>query len=337
MILVGERLATVPGALSAAARLADATGARLAWVPRRAGERGALDAGALPGLLPGGRPFADDAARAQVSRAWSVDELPSAAGRDAAGILAAAADGTLGALVVGGVEPDDFADPDAALAALDAAGFVVSLELRHSAVTEARRRGVPGRAGGARSPAPSSTGRAATARSTRRCTAPPRRPASPITGCSTRWPTRWASTWVPPPSRRPARSSPRWAPGTASPHRRRASRPREPARPAAGEAVLTGWRMLLDDGRLQDGEPHLAGTAHNPVVRLSADTAAEIGAADGDAVTVSTDRAVDHPAVVRRRHARPGCVAAAQLARLGGAPAARGHRRQRRARIGVSS
>ncbi len=28
--------------------------------------------------------------------------------------------------------------------------------------------------------------------------------------------------------------------------------------------------MLLDDGRLQDGEPHLAGTARTPVVRLSA-------------------------------------------------------------------
>ncbi|WP_304441780.1 molybdopterin dinucleotide binding domain-containing protein, partial [Mycobacterium sp. 1165178.9] len=62
----------------------------------------------------------------------------------------------------------------------------------------------------------------------------------------------------------------------------------EPARPAAGEAVLAGWRMLLDSGRLQDGEPHLAGTAREPVARLSADTAAEIGAADGDAVTVST-------------------------------------------------
>ncbi|EUA94045.1 NADH-quinone oxidoreductase domain protein [Mycobacterium ulcerans str. Harvey] len=45
-------MATVPGGLSAAARLADSTGARLAWVPRRAGERGALEAGALPTLLP---------------------------------------------------------------------------------------------------------------------------------------------------------------------------------------------------------------------------------------------------------------------------------------------
>ena len=136
VIMVGERLATVPGGLSAAARLADATGARLAWVPRRAGERGALEAGALAGLLPGGRPVADDAARAQVAAAWHVDELPSAAGRDVDGILAGAADGSLAALLVGGIEPDDFADPDAVLAALDAAGFVVSLELRHSAVTE---------------------------------------------------------------------------------------------------------------------------------------------------------------------------------------------------------
>ena len=134
--MVGERLATVPGGLSAAARLTDATGARLAWVPRRAGERGALEAGALPALLPGGRPLDDDTARAQVAAAWHVAELPSGSGRDADAILAAAADGTLGGLLVGGVEPDDFADPEAVLAALDAAGFVVSLELRHSAVTE---------------------------------------------------------------------------------------------------------------------------------------------------------------------------------------------------------
>ena len=60
LILVGERLATSPGALSAAGRLAASTGARLAWVPRRAGERGALEAGALPNLLPGGRPVADE-------------------------------------------------------------------------------------------------------------------------------------------------------------------------------------------------------------------------------------------------------------------------------------
>ena len=80
MILAGERLAEVPGALSAAARLAQATGARLAWVPRRAGERGAIEAGALPTALPGGRSVADQAARAEVARAWGVASLPIGAG-----------------------------------------------------------------------------------------------------------------------------------------------------------------------------------------------------------------------------------------------------------------
>ena len=64
--------------------------------------------------------------------------------------------------------------------------------------------------------------------------------------------------------------------------------PPKPPQPGPGEAVLAGWRMLLDAGRLQDGEPYLAGTARTPVVRLSAATAVEIGAADADLVTVGT-------------------------------------------------
>ena len=64
-----------PGAASAAVALAAQTGAALAWVPRRAGERGALDAGALAGLLPGGRPLTDPAARAQVAAAWGIDAV----------------------------------------------------------------------------------------------------------------------------------------------------------------------------------------------------------------------------------------------------------------------
>lgn len=74
----------------------------------------------------------------------------------------------------------------------------------------------------------------------------------------------------------------------------RATAPAVPAaeapQPGPGEAVLTGWRMLLDDGRMQDGEPHLAGTARPAVARLSAATAAEIGCADGAPVRVRTDR-----------------------------------------------
>jgi NADH-quinone oxidoreductase subunit G len=285
VIMVGERLATVPGGLSAAARLADTTGARLAWVPRRAGERGALEAGALGGLLPGGRPVGNDAARSQVCAAWHVTELPSAAGRDTDGILAAAADGTLGALLVGGVQPDDLADPEAALAALDAAGFVVSLELRHSAVTE------------------------------RADVVFPIAPTAEKSGTYVNWEGRYRGfsaalqQGATPdlrvldalademgvdlglPSVEAARAE---LSQLASWEGERSSAPNvraaKPPKPRAGEAVLTGWRMLLDEGRLQEGEPHLAGTARAPVVRLSADSAAEIGAADGDQVTVSTPR-----------------------------------------------
>jgi NADH-quinone oxidoreductase subunit G len=136
VILVGERLASVPGALSAAAALAGTTGARLAWVPRRAGDRGALDAGCLPTLLPGGRPVADAGARVDMGTVWAAT-LPTEAGRDADGIVAALVAGELGGLVVGGVDPDDTSDPAATRAAVEAARSVVALELRATDVTRA--------------------------------------------------------------------------------------------------------------------------------------------------------------------------------------------------------
>ncbi len=285
IIIVGERLAGVPGGLSAAARLSERTGARLAWIPRRAGERGALEVGALPGLLPGGRPLTDETARSQVAQAWNVAELPSGEGRDVDGILAGAGDGSLGALLIGGIEPDDFADPDAVLAALDAAGFVVSLELRHSAVTE------------------------------RADVVFPIAPAAEKSGTYVNWEGRHRSySAALPPAATPdlrvldtladelgidlglptvdAARAELTALGVwdgthaAAPTVAAA----EAAKPGAGEAVLAGWRMLLDEGRLQDGEPHLAGTARKPVVRLSAATADAIGAGEGEQVTVSTDR-----------------------------------------------
>ena len=138
MILVGERAAEVPGLYSAVSALAARTGAVVGWVPRRAGERGALDAGAAPTLLPGGRSVADAAARAEVEAVWGLAEgtLPAAPGRDTDAILAAAGLGELAALVVGGLDPYDLADPAAALAGLREVGFLVSLEMLRSPVTE---------------------------------------------------------------------------------------------------------------------------------------------------------------------------------------------------------
>ena len=101
------------------------------------------------------------------------------------------------------------------------------------------------------------------------------------------------------PTRRPPEpNSPRSAPGAASVPEPPAVTQAWPGVPPAdrvhGSGVLdvrlATWRQLLDSGRMQDGEPSLAGTARPVVARMSAATAAEAGVADGDKVTVASDR-----------------------------------------------
>ena len=136
IILAGERLAEVPGALTAADRLARATGARLAWVPRRAGERGAIEAGALPSLLPGGRPVADAQARAEVARYWGVAGLPASPGRDTSQILAATSADIDALRRRPAWTPATWLTRRPPWRRWRQRRFVVSLELRASAVTD---------------------------------------------------------------------------------------------------------------------------------------------------------------------------------------------------------
>ena len=137
VILVGERAALASGTLTAVQQLAERTGARIAWVPRRAGDRGAVEAGCLPNLLPGGRPADDPAARVDTAVAWGTPTaLPTEPGRDTDEMLLGAGDAELGALIVAGVDPSDLLDPGAALEGLEKVGFVISIEARASAVTE---------------------------------------------------------------------------------------------------------------------------------------------------------------------------------------------------------
>jgi NADH-quinone oxidoreductase subunit G len=53
--------------------------------------------------------------------------------------------------------------------------------------------------------------------------------------------------------------------------------------------VLASWHRLVDDGRMSDGEPYLAGTARPSVAVLSGATAVEAGVKAGDPITVATD------------------------------------------------
>jgi NADH-quinone oxidoreductase subunit G len=121
VVLAGERLAQSAGALPAAAGLATARGARFAWVPRRTNARGAVDAGLLPGLLPGGRSL-DDAG--PVADAWN--RLPDEPGMDTRQMLEAAAAGELRALYLVGVDvARDFEDPRLAAAALERVDTII--------------------------------------------------------------------------------------------------------------------------------------------------------------------------------------------------------------------
>jgi NADH-quinone oxidoreductase subunit G len=279
VVLVGERLAMVPGALSAALSLAESTGARLAWVPRRAGERGALDAGAFPTLLPGGRPVSDAAARDEVAALWQVGSLPLVAGRDTAGILTAAATGELGALVVGGVDPADIGFAGA----LDAMRrpFVVSLEIRPSAVTDVADVVLPVAAAAEKGGSyvdwegrarPFEAALDTAFVSDYRALDMLADELGEFLGTRTLREVRAEMAGLAPwTGVRP--SGPTTVPG-------------EVPGLQEGTLVLATWRHLLDAGSLQDGEPHLAGTAPRPVARVSPRTAADLGVEDGDALTV---------------------------------------------------
>ncbi|MEV8530409.1 NADH-quinone oxidoreductase subunit G [Streptomyces sp. NPDC051211] len=287
VIVVGERLAAVPGALTAAVRAAAATGAQLVWIPRRAGERAAIEAGALPSLLPGARPATDPRAREEVAAVWGLDELPHRYGRDTGQIVEAAAGGELGALLVAGVEVADLPDPERAREALREA-FVVSLELRPSEVTDHADVVFP-------------------------VAAVAEKP-----GAFINWegrirpfeaalkPDQMTRTLAPSDARvlhmlADEAGRPLGLPDIHAVRReidrlggwageRASEQPADPQplpRPGAGEAVLAGHRLLLDLGRLQDGDDALAGTRHEASARLSAATAAETGVKSGDVLAVT--------------------------------------------------
>jgi NADH-quinone oxidoreductase subunit G len=248
-----------------------------------------------------------------------VASLPSEPGRDGGQILAAAADGDLDALVIAGVDPGDLPDEAAALAALEATPFVVSLEVRTSAITDradvvlpvaavvekagtfVNWEGRPGTFGAVFGvPGVESDlqvlGRIADEMDVH-LGLPDAAAARGELNRLGRWP--GARDAVP-----------------ASPELQ--------AVPYAGpgQAVLATWHQLLDTGRMSDGEPFLAGTARPVVARMSAATAGEAGVADGGKVVVSTAagavtadvRVTDMPnRVVWLPAHSPGCEVRRQL------------------------
>jgi NADH-quinone oxidoreductase subunit G len=278
VILVGERLAEATGALSAVAVLAQQSGAKLAWIPRRAGERGALEAGAIGNLLPGGRPVTDASARVDIQTAWGVDSLPTTLGRDTSEILNGLHSGEIEAVLIGGVDPLDIS---AHLHDGLVKAFVVSLEIRKSAITEIANVVLPVAAVVEKSGSfVNWEGRArsfeAAIDSLNRSDLRILSMLADEMGTPIKLPTVAAAAsefssignWEQSPSFTPVASGKVSASGD--------------------EALLSSWRLLLDAGSLQDGEENLAGTAHPSVAVISASRATKLSVKTGELVRVST-------------------------------------------------
>ena len=283
VILVGERASESAGVLSAVGALADSTGAKIAWIPRRAGERGALEAGAIGNLLPGGRPVADAAARIDIAAFWNTPSLPSSIGRSSEEIYAGVNSGEIAALLIGGVDPLDGNNSAAALAALEKA-FVVSLEIAPSEVTMRADVVLPvaaiteksgsflnweGRARSFIAAVDDSLNRSdlrilsmiaqemQVSLSLGTVTAAAKEIAA-------------IGAWS---GARPTMKS-------VSPAKTQSLK--------ADQLILTSWRRLLDLGTLQKGEENLAGTARQIFAVVSPNRAQAMGVVDGDLLKIST-------------------------------------------------
>ena len=278
VVLVGERAAETQGALSAVAKLVKESGAKLGWVPRRAGERGAIAAGALPNLLPGARPIEDASARVDISAAWSVDSVPTTAGMSTEEII----NSDLQAILIGGVDPMDISS-DAKVKL--AKKFIVSLEIRQSDITEIASVVLPVAAVVEKSGSFMDwQGKvrkfdAAVEQSLNRSDVRILSMLADEIGKPINLPTVKSA------------QSELISLGNWDGNKPTMNFLAEKSKTSAGndEAILTSWRNLLDKGSLQDGEENLAGTARDSVVVISKNRANSLGIKDKELVRVSNN------------------------------------------------
>ena len=278
VVLVGERLTETVGGLSAALKLINQSSAKLGWIPRRAGECGAVAAGATPNLLPGNRPVTDATARVDIATVWGASSIPTEVGMSTTEII----NSDLQAVLIGGVDPMDIS-PDAKIKL--AKKFVVSLEIRQSDITEIASVVLPVAAvveksgsfidwqGNTRSfeAAVDQSLNRSDVRILSMLSDEIGKPINLATVKAARAEFNSIGIWDGP---KPVMKS---------------VSPIAVKTVTGDEAILTSWRNLLDKGSLQDGEENLAGTARKSVVVISNSRAAKIGVKESELVRVSNE------------------------------------------------
>jgi len=288
VVLVGERAVETPGALSAVAKIITTSGAKLGWIPRRAGEMGALSAGAVPNLLPGNRPLDNVSARVDIATVWGSESLPTSTGMSTIEMI----NSDLHAVVVGGVDPTDIS-PDAKVKL--SKKFLVSFEIRHSDITEIAQVVFPVATVVEKSGSfmdwqgKARKFEAAVDQSLNRSDVRILSMLADEIGKPINLPTVKAA-------RNEFESIGNWDGERAA---MKATASSEIKSVKADEAFLSSWRNLLDKGSLQDGEENLAGTARQSVVVISQSRANLLSVKESDLVRVSNDYgAVTLPCVI---------------------------------------
>ena len=288
VVLVGERAVETPGALSAVAKLINTSGAKLGWIPRRAGEVGALAAGAVPDLLPGNRPIDNASARVDIATVWGSDSLPTTTGMNTLEMI----NSDLEAIVIGGVDPMDIS-PDAKVKL--AKKFIVSFEIRQSDITEIAQVVFPVATVVEKSGSfmdwqgKVRKFEAAVEQSLNRSDVRILSMLADEIGRPINLPTVKAA-------RNEFESIGNWDGQLVA---MKPAAPLEVKSVKADEAILSSWRNLLDKGSLQDGEENLAGTARQSVAVISQTRASSLNVKENDLVRVSNDYgAVTLPCVI---------------------------------------
>ena len=275
VVLIGERLSETPGALSAALELVNKSAAKLGYVPRRAGDTGAISAGAVANLLPGGRLVSDATARVDVAAAWGASALPTETGLTTNEIIGSGTN----AVLIGGVDPFDIS-AEAKLSL--SKKFVVSLEIRESDITDIAQVVLPVAAvveksgsfmdwqGKSRKfdSAVESLNRS-DVRILSMLADEIGKPINLPTVSAARKEFEAIGNWD---GAKPSMKST----GTGS-----------SLNVGADEAIISSWRNLLDKGSLQEGEDNLAGTARATTAVISQSRASALSVKDGELIRVS--------------------------------------------------
>ena len=275
VVLIGERLSETPGALSAALELVNKSAAKLGYVPRRAGDTGAISAGAVANLLPGGRLVSDATARVDVAAAWGASALPTETGLTTNEIIGSGTN----AVLIGGVDPFDIS-AEAKLSL--SKKFVVSLEIRESDITDIAQVVLPvaavvEKSGSFMDWQGKSRKFDSAVESLNRSDVRILSMLADEIGKPINLPTVSAA-------RKEFEAIGNWDGAKPS---MKSTVTGSSLNVGADEAIISSWRNLLDKGSLQEGEDNLAGTARATTAVISQSRASALSVKDGELIRVS--------------------------------------------------